>query len=922
MKRTTVLGISFALVSASAAGAQATREEGAPATAPTVVSGIVLTPEGRPARGAIVVTSAGGKTVSGEDGSFRLEVELPLDALDVQATAVSSAGAATVAGSTRIAVAPGASSSGAVLLLGQGGCNPHGVPTFGGVAALEGAVFDMVVFDDGSGSGPLLVAGGNMTSAGTLPVSGLATWDGAAWSPLGFDMDGAVQALAVFDDGSGSALYAAGLFTTASGISANRIVRWDGTSWSALGAGLNNVVQALEVFDDGSGPALYAGGAFTTAGGVAANRVARWDGTSWSALGAGTNTTVFALAAVDIGSGPALYAGGDFTLAGGAFAIRVASWDGSSWSSLDSWPNGLVGALAGFDDGSGMALYASGAFNSAGGSPTNNVAKWDGTSWSPLGSGIGGGGLLDFATFDDGDGPKLYGGGYFTSAGGVAARFVASWDGTSWAPLGDGTLDHGGLALAVFDDGSGHGAELFTQAWAWNGTDWRELEDPAPLDDEVWALAVHDSGAGASVLYAGGDFLNAGGTPVSGVARWDGAWLPLGSGIDARVHSLALYDDGGGGGTQLYAGGNFSTAGGVAANRIARWDGASWSPLGSGTNGTVRALAVFDDGSGPALFAGGPFTSAGGIPASCIARWNGTVWGSIGSVSGSNNLVRALATFDDGTGTALYVGGRFISAGAVPCEGIARWDGTSWSALGSGVRDGGAQGDVHALAVFDDGSGPALYAAGVFTLAGGVAASNVARWDGASWSALGSGVNGSVFSLAAFDDGAGSALYAGGALTTAGGVAANRIARWDGTSWSPLGVGVSAPVNASTVFDDGASGPALIVGGRFLDAFDAGDSYVARWQGCVDTGPPVLSMPESVTAYDGLGGSPGTIVTFSVTASDFFDPAPNVVCVPPSGSFFPRGTTLVQCTATDAEGNQSSGDFPVIVQPRVRTATR
>jgi hypothetical protein len=37
------------------------------------------------------------------------------------------------------------------------------------------------------------------------------------------------------------------------------------------------------------------------------------------------------------------------------------------------------------------------------------------------------------------------------------------------------------------------------------------------------------------------------------------------------------------------------------------------------------------------------------------------------------------------------------------------------------------------------------------------------------------------------------------------------------------------------------------------------------------------------------------------------------VCVPPSGSFFPRGTTLVNCTATDATGNQSNCQFPVTV---------
>jgi hypothetical protein len=60
------------------------------------------------------------------------------------------------------------------------------------------------------------------------------------------------------------------------------------------------------------------------------------------------------------------------------------------------------------------------------------------------------------------------------------------------------------------------------------------------------------------------------------------------------------------------------------------------------------------------------------------------------------------------------------------------------------------------------------------------------------------------------------------------------------------------------------------------------------------------------------------VVHFSVTATDAIDPAPLVVCVPPSGSTFPLGTTLVDCTATDASGNQSTCQFPVTVALKVR----
>ena len=69
-------------------------------------------------------------------------------------------------------------------------------------------------------------------------------------------------------------------------------------------------------------------------------------------------------------------------------------------------------------------------------------------------------------------------------------------------------------------------------------------------------------------------------------------------------------------GSEVYAGGFFTTAGGSAANYIAKWNGSSWSALGSGLNDYVSALAV----SGSDLYAGGGFTTAGGKVSAYIAR--------------------------------------------------------------------------------------------------------------------------------------------------------------------------------------------------------------------------------------------------------------------------------------------------------------
>ena len=57
-------------------------------------------------------------------------------------------------------------------------------------------------------------------------------------------------------------------------------------------------------------------------------------------------------------------------------------------------------------------------------------------------------------------------------------------------------------------------------------------------------------------------------------------------------------------------------------------------------------------------------------------------------------------------------------------------------------------------------------------MAGGVTVNNIARWDGTNWSAIGSGVNGFVNGIAV----SGNTLYAGGFFTSAGGSAANYAA--------------------------------------------------------------------------------------------------------------------------------------------------
>jgi hypothetical protein len=882
--------------------AAATRAQaGAPVENPTItvsLQGRVLGLDGSPACGALIRSSAGGCARTDAQGAFELEVCVPPAADRVQVTAIGSGGSGSAV-RTVLLPASHTVSAGILPLSSGGACQPTWVPTFGGFPGVDSIVRELLACD--LGAGPELVVAGDFTVASGSSMARIARWNGSSWASMGDGMDGSVAALALFDSGQGPALHAGGFFTTAGGAPAGRIARWSGSAWEPLGAGLDGDVWALKVWDDGSGPALFVAGSFTTAGGVPANGIARWDGSAWSSLGIGLDGAVYAL---EVWNG-ALHAGGLFTAAGGSPADHVARWDGTSWFPLAGGVDEQVDGLAVYDDGGGPALYVAGLFQNAGGQPADHVARWDGTSWSPLGAGTDQH-AATLEVLDIGAGPELFAGGWFTSAGGTPTNRIARWNGSSWSAFGE--ADGAVFCLEAFDDGQGpriHAGGLFlstaglaTPRIARLGTSGWEPLETGGLRQFVNDLLVFDDGSGPA-LYASGAghaFEAVGGNYI---ARWNGSsWSPLGAGLDDLCFALAEYDDGGG--PALYAGGNFTTAGGVPALHVARWDGAAWSPLGLGVgfNG-VSALVAFDDGGGPALYAGGRFSIAGGVAVDDIARWNGVSWSAVGTWP--HYSVQDLVVHDSGSGPELYAAG---------WKGVARWNGTSWVTLGTGLNS-----YVEALAWY----GGALHAAGSFTTQNGGAADGIARWNGTGWVPLGTGLSGLGwgYALKVHDDGRGPRLFVGGWFDAAGGMAAGHVASWDGTAWEPLGGGTTYDVKALEVFDAGA-GPALYVGGSFLTCLDSRDSYLAKW--ACDTTPPVLACAP-VFAADELTGPPGTVVTFTVEATDDVDPAPLVVATPPSGSVFPVGTTLVSVTATDAAGNVASCDFPVIVSPKTRKAT-
>ncbi len=292
-------------------------------------------------------------------------------------------------------------------------------------------------------------------------------------------------------------------------------------------------------------------------------------------------------------------------------------------------------------------------------------------------------------------------------------------------------------------------------------------------------------------------------------------------------------------GSNVYVGGVFTNAGGVGANSIARWNGASWSALGAGIPGSVQAIAV----RGKDVFAGGNFTmDLGGGTATNIAHWDGSTWLALPGLSfaGTSNsfFVNAIAVHSND----VYVGGSFFAGNfsGQRSTNIVRNDGIDWMPLGSGVNS-----NVNAIVV----SGSEVYVGGRFTDASGVSANRIAKWDGSNWSALGAGVSTvSVLSIAVL----GSNVYVGGSFTNAGGVPVNRLAKWDGSSWSGLGSGLSMLPGNPSAASLAISGDDLYMAGTFIGAGQKASLYFARWNEQLDFDqPPLMLLSNPHSAVNG-----------------------------------------------------------------------
>lgn len=392
------------------------------------------------------------------------------------------------------------------------------------------------------------------------------------------------------------------------------------------------------------------------------------------------------------------------------------------------------------------------------------------------------------------------------------------------------------------------------------------LGDPGFTGSFSVSFAAYDDGTGEA-LYTTGQFGIPGVSGGSNIARWDGnAWQGVGGGLVGSFSNVITVFNG-----DLIAGGNFDSAGGVAGTeKLARWDGTQWHSMDAQSATFLNSMwdiEVYDDGiTGEQLYIGGNYQNIGGVPGvNYISKWDGSNYTEVGgSIGGAVPLIILdIAQGDLGNGNMLFAGGRFLNIDGVAALNVAQWDGTQWTALDSGISRPSGFAQVLHMVVWDEGSGPALYVGGRFETAGGQPVSrNIAKWDGSSWSSMGDGFDADVQELVAFDDGSGEALYAMGNFTMSGATPVSRIARWNGSSWQPVGDGTNNTIFGGGVFDYG-EGPALVLGGSFTTAGSLSSGKVAA----------ILSAPACPADLTGDGVLDFFDISAFLNAFNAMDPA-------------------------------------------------
>ncbi len=556
--------------------------------------------------------------------------ERPVDAAvqftDGEVRAITEVGNHIVAGGTFTRVGPAVQGAAGEVDLSVG-------DFVAGFPDVVGSVFRAV--PDGGGGYWL---GGNFTSVGGQPRTHVAhvladlTVD-PAFAP---SLNAPVRGIEI----SGSNVVIGGSFTTvngAPGIGVAALTAFGTTMWAG---GPNGAVHSLAISADGA--RIFVGGDFTAyAGNTSFKRLAAIDATTGAidaAFVPGTvNLPVRDLAVV----GSSLWLVGDFTKVNNVTRTRIAAVDtttGALQSLVPGAANGTVRSITPSADGS--TVYVGGDFTRIGTANINGFAGLSTASGSLTTAPLALTGTV-FEIALDGAGGAYIGGNFVFTPEKTVPRTLARLDLTTLTatavvpaaslPLSLSrpavelgsvrTLALAGSTLLVGGDFSDYGTISRPYLASWDKTTGAlDLAFDAQLNAAVRAL---DGAADGTAVFVGGDFTTAAGAPANRIAKLsiaDGSRVAaFTASIDAYVKEIVAHPDG----TRVFVGGNFRFTNGTPTERFVGVDATTGTvlpgyqidltnPTNDASEGGVRAMTLSPDGGRLAVI--GNFLTVEGLP--------------------------------------------------------------------------------------------------------------------------------------------------------------------------------------------------------------------------------------------------------------------------------------------------------------------
>ena len=395
---------------------------------------------------------------------------------------------------------------------------------------------------------------------------------------------------------------------------------------------------------------------------------------------------------------------------------------------------------------------------------------------------------------------------------GVTGVNATPSDVTAWDPDGPGPR---GPMVVVCGEGiicAGTAPVRKIAAWDSQSDAWQDLNSASFSDPQL----VRGLPDGRLLAWSSsyGVFING---VSSAMAVYDGSsWTSLAPMLPAgqRISCVAMASDG-----DIVVGGVFSVINGVAAQNIARWNGSSWSAIGSGISTAVTGVDVLLSGDVVAL---ANVTIGSGDVVSSVRRFSAGAWTTVGPAwTDKLSVVRALPNGEfvvarGGQYGSVYRletnsnGTFWVHFGSLPLKSefisdIQPIDANSVMVVGNGLQLGGT--DTYSLVRLPRGQAAAgqclsisggygkaaLLSDGQFVATASTTkplqvGGYVARWTGATWGPLGQSSSRAV-SIAAVAHAPDGATFASGMFVDASGATHVGLAKQEAGAWEPLAAG-------------------------------------------------------------------------------------------------------------------------------------